>query len=151
LALFRHRSASRIFIMRPGRNLPPVVIHKDDYQPYGGEKRAGLRPPPCPQLQGCSSSLLVGMKTVSEFFGIPKTVSGFSRSDLSVSVFFGIGIGCRNLSSESVSKSVRRFTDRFYRIPILIGILPDSAVGISETKATFQPTQPMTTWADVSL
>jgi hypothetical protein len=91
------------------------------------------------------------MKTVSEFFGIPKTVSGFSRSDLSVSVFFGIGIGCRNLSSESVSKSVRRFTDRFYRIPILIGILPDSAVGISETKATFQPTQPMTTWADVSL
>jgi hypothetical protein len=93
----------------------------------------------------------LGMKTVSEFFGIPKTVSGFSRSDLSVSVFFGIGIGCRNLSSESVSKSVRRFTDRFYRIPILIGILPDSAVGISGTKATFQPTQPMTTWADVSL
>jgi hypothetical protein len=24
----------------------PVVIHKDDYQPCGGEKRAGLRPPP---------------------------------------------------------------------------------------------------------
>jgi hypothetical protein len=32
--------------MQPGRNLRPVVIHKDDYQPCGGEKRAGLRPPP---------------------------------------------------------------------------------------------------------
>jgi hypothetical protein len=32
--------------MQPGRNLPPVVIHKDDYQPCGGEKRARLRPPP---------------------------------------------------------------------------------------------------------
>jgi hypothetical protein len=44
--------------MQPGRNLPPVVIHKDDYQPCGGEKRAGLQRPPCPQLQGCSSSAL---------------------------------------------------------------------------------------------
>jgi hypothetical protein len=32
--------------MQPDRNLRPVVIHKDDYQPCGGEKRAGLRPPP---------------------------------------------------------------------------------------------------------
>jgi hypothetical protein len=56
--LFRHRSASRIFIMQLGRNLRSVVIHKDDYQPCGGEKRAGLRPPPCPQLQGCSSSVM---------------------------------------------------------------------------------------------
>jgi hypothetical protein len=31
-------------------NLWPVVIHKDDYQPCGGEKRAGLRPPPAPSL-----------------------------------------------------------------------------------------------------
>jgi hypothetical protein len=46
LASFRHRSASRIFITQPGRNLRPVVIHKDDYQPCGGEKRAGLQPPP---------------------------------------------------------------------------------------------------------
>jgi hypothetical protein len=46
LASFRHRLASRIFITQPGRNLRPVVIHKDDYQPYGGEKRAGLQPPP---------------------------------------------------------------------------------------------------------
>jgi hypothetical protein len=44
--------------MQPGRNLRPVVIHNDDYQPCGGEKRAGLRPLPCPQLQGCSSSAL---------------------------------------------------------------------------------------------
>jgi hypothetical protein len=81
------------------------------------------------------------VKTVSEFLGIPKTVSGFSRSDLSVSVFFGNGIGCRNFDSESVSKSVRRFTDRFHRLPILVGILPDSAVGISENTKV-QPTQP---------
>jgi hypothetical protein len=58
LALFHHHSASRIFITQPGRNLRSVVIHKDDYQPCGGEKRVGLRPPPCPQLQGCSSSML---------------------------------------------------------------------------------------------
>jgi hypothetical protein len=58
LASFHHHSASRIFIMQPGRNLRPVVIHKDDYQPCGGEKRAGLQTPPSPQLQGCSSSVL---------------------------------------------------------------------------------------------
>jgi hypothetical protein len=46
LASFHHHLASRIFIMQPGGNLRPVVIHKDDYQPCGGEKRAGLRPPP---------------------------------------------------------------------------------------------------------
>jgi hypothetical protein len=44
--------------MQSGCGLPPVVIYKDDHQPRGGEKRAGLRPPPCPQLQGCSSSSL---------------------------------------------------------------------------------------------
>jgi hypothetical protein len=58
LAPVRHRSASRIFIMQSGCGLPPVAIYKDDYQPCGGEKRAGVRPPPCPQLQGCSSSSL---------------------------------------------------------------------------------------------
>jgi hypothetical protein len=58
LVLFSHRSASRIFIMQPGCSPPPVVIQKDDHQPHGGEKRARLRPPPYPQLQGCSSSLL---------------------------------------------------------------------------------------------
>jgi hypothetical protein len=58
LALFYHRSASRIFIMQPDCSIPPVVIYKDDHQPRGGEKRAGLQPPPYPQLQGCSSSSL---------------------------------------------------------------------------------------------
>jgi hypothetical protein len=74
VALFRHRSASRIFIMQPGRNLPPVVIHKDDYQPCGGEKRARLRPPPRPQLQGCSSSSL-GWKA-SRVGVLPSTWAG---------------------------------------------------------------------------
>jgi hypothetical protein len=44
--------------MQPGCRPPPVVIQKDDHQPRGGEKQAGLRPPPHPQLQGCSSSSL---------------------------------------------------------------------------------------------
>jgi hypothetical protein len=48
LAPFCHRLASRIFIMQLGCGLPPVVIYKDDHQPCGGEKRAGLWPPPCP-------------------------------------------------------------------------------------------------------
>jgi hypothetical protein len=56
LAFFRHRSASRIFIMQPGCNPSPMVIRRDDQQPCGGEKQAGLWPLPRPQLQGCSSS-----------------------------------------------------------------------------------------------
>jgi hypothetical protein len=58
LVSFHHHSASRIFIMQPGCSLPPVVIQKDDYQPCGGEKQVRPRPPFCPQLQGCSSSML---------------------------------------------------------------------------------------------
>jgi hypothetical protein len=58
LALFSHHSASRIFIMQPGCSSPPVVTQNDDRQPCGGEERAGPWPPPCPQLQGCSSSVL---------------------------------------------------------------------------------------------
>jgi hypothetical protein len=56
LAPFRHRSASRIFIRQPGCSPSPMVIRRDDHQPCGGEKQAGLRPLPHPQLQGCSSS-----------------------------------------------------------------------------------------------
>jgi hypothetical protein len=56
LALFRHRSASRIFIRQPGCSPSPMVIRRDDHQPCGGEKQVGLRPLPRPQLQGCSSS-----------------------------------------------------------------------------------------------
>ena len=44
--------------MQPDCSPPLVVTQKDDHQPRGGEKQAGLRPPSCPQLQGCSSSLL---------------------------------------------------------------------------------------------
>jgi hypothetical protein len=44
--------------MQPDCSPPLVVIQKDDYQPCGGEKQTGLRPPSCPQLQGCSSSVL---------------------------------------------------------------------------------------------
>jgi hypothetical protein len=56
LALFRHRSASSIFITQPDCSPSPTVIHRDDHQPHGGEKQAGLQPLPRPQLQGCSSS-----------------------------------------------------------------------------------------------
>jgi hypothetical protein len=58
LALFNHRSASRIFIRQPGCSPPPAVTQDDDRRPCGGEKQAGLRPLPRPQLQGCSSSEL---------------------------------------------------------------------------------------------
>jgi hypothetical protein len=42
--------------MQPGCIPSPMVIRRDDHQPCGGEKQAGLRPLPRPQLQGCSSS-----------------------------------------------------------------------------------------------
>jgi hypothetical protein len=58
LVPFSHRSASRIFIKQPGC-IPSLVVTQDgDHQFDGGEKRAGLRPLPLPQLQGCSSSVL---------------------------------------------------------------------------------------------
>jgi hypothetical protein len=80
-----------------------------------------------PVIQICirylqNTMISVGMKTVSEFFGIPETVFDFFRSEASVSVFLGIGIGHRNLTSESVSKSVQPFTDRILRLPFWIGI-----------------------------
>jgi hypothetical protein len=55
---FQPSLASRIFIMQPGCIPSPMVIQDDDHQFGGGEKQAGLRPQPCPQLQGSSSSLL---------------------------------------------------------------------------------------------
>jgi hypothetical protein len=58
LAPFSHRSASRIFIMQPGYIPSPMVIQDDDHQLRGGEKHAGLRPLPRPQLQGSSSPVL---------------------------------------------------------------------------------------------
>jgi hypothetical protein len=58
LVPFSHRPASRIFIRQPGCIPSPVVTQDGDHQFDGGEKRAGLRPLPLPQLQGCSSSVL---------------------------------------------------------------------------------------------
>jgi hypothetical protein len=58
LAPFSHRLASRIFIRQPGCIPSPMVIRDYDHQFDGGEKQAGLRPLPRPQLQGSSSSLL---------------------------------------------------------------------------------------------
>jgi hypothetical protein len=58
LAPFSHRSASRIFIMQPDCIPSPMVIQDDDHQFDGGEKQAGLRPLPRPQLQGSSSPVL---------------------------------------------------------------------------------------------
>jgi hypothetical protein len=58
LALFNHRSASRIFIRQPGCSPSPAVTQDDDRRPCGGEERVGPWPPPYPQLQGCSSSVL---------------------------------------------------------------------------------------------
>jgi hypothetical protein len=58
LVPFSHRSASRIFIMQPGCIPSPMVIRDDDHQFGGGEKQAGLRPLPHPQLHGSSSSSL---------------------------------------------------------------------------------------------
>jgi hypothetical protein len=58
LAPFSHRSASRIFIRQPGCIPSPMVTQEGDHRFDGGEKQAGLRPLPRPQLQGSSSSLL---------------------------------------------------------------------------------------------
>jgi hypothetical protein len=58
LVPFSHRSASRIFIRQPGCIPSSVVTQDGDRQSDGGEKQAGLRPLPRPQLQGSSSSLL---------------------------------------------------------------------------------------------
>jgi hypothetical protein len=44
--------------MQPGCSPPPTVTQDDDRRPRGGEERAGSWPPPYPQLQGCSSSVL---------------------------------------------------------------------------------------------
>jgi hypothetical protein len=68
---------------------------------------------------GCIRILYVAMKTVSEFFGIPKTDFGIFRSDSSVMVFFENGIDFRNFLS--VSESAWCFTNRFLRLPVFVG------------------------------
>jgi hypothetical protein len=44
--------------MQPGCRPSPMVIQDDDHQLRGGGEQAGSWPSPCPQLQGCSSSVL---------------------------------------------------------------------------------------------
>jgi hypothetical protein len=78
------------------------------------------------------------MKTVSEFFGIPETVFDFFRSESSVSVFLGIGIGHRNFRSKSVSKSVQPFTDHFLQLPFWIGIYRIQNLEFTETHGPAQ-------------
>jgi hypothetical protein len=58
LVPFSHRSASRIFIRQPDLIPSSVVTQDGDHQLLGGEKQAGLRSLPLPQLQGCSSSVV---------------------------------------------------------------------------------------------
>jgi hypothetical protein len=58
LVPFSHRLASRIFIRQPSCISSPVITQDGDHQFDGGEKQAGLRPLPRPQLQGSSSSWL---------------------------------------------------------------------------------------------
>jgi hypothetical protein len=57
LVPFSHRSTSRIFIRQPGCIPLPMATQDGDHQFDGGEKQAGLRPLPRPQLQGSSSLL----------------------------------------------------------------------------------------------
>jgi hypothetical protein len=59
----------------------------------------------------------VGMKTISEFFGISETEFEFFRSDSLVTVFFENGTDFRNFLSESAWC----FTDRFLRLPFFVG------------------------------
>jgi hypothetical protein len=65
--------------------------------------------------------ILLGMKTVPEFFGIPETDFEIFRSDSPVTVFFENGIGFRNFLSELVSESAWCFTDRLLRLPEFVG------------------------------
>jgi hypothetical protein len=75
----------------------------------------------CSLLMASSNEVGLGMKTVSEFFGIPETDFKIFRSDSPVTVFFENGIGFRNFLSESVSESAWCFTDRFHRLPVFVG------------------------------
>jgi hypothetical protein len=48
LALFSHRSASRIFIMQPGCSPPPAVTQDDDCRPRGGGRASRAVASPLP-------------------------------------------------------------------------------------------------------
>jgi hypothetical protein len=74
-APFSHRLASRIFIRQPGCIPSPMVTQDGDHWFDGGEKQAGLRPLPRPQLQGSSSSLLWRGRAEPEFY-LPHGLAG---------------------------------------------------------------------------
>jgi hypothetical protein len=82
-----------------------------------------------------SKLYILGMKTNSEFFGIPKTDFEIFRSDSPVTVLFENGIGFRNFLSESVSESAWCFTDRFLRLPVFVG---NYRICVSEFSGIFQ-------------
>jgi hypothetical protein len=49
--------------MQPGCSPPPVAIQKEDHQPHGGEKQAGLRlPPPPPTSASRMFIILAGVE-----------------------------------------------------------------------------------------
>jgi hypothetical protein len=83
----------------------------------GGERAHVL----CGTAAGMGERAWVGMKTVSDFFGIPEIDFEIFRSNSLVTVFFENGISFRNFLSESVSKSAWCFTDRFLRLPVFVG------------------------------
>jgi hypothetical protein len=60
--------------MQPDCSPPPAVTQNDGRQPCGGEERAGSWPLPCPQLQGCSSSVLG--RTASQVGVLPSAWAG---------------------------------------------------------------------------
>jgi hypothetical protein len=92
-------------------------------QTGGPGPRGLLLPPPQKSRDRARSPqwLQLGMKTVSEFFGIPETDFEIFRSGSTVTVFFENGIGFRKFLSESVSESAWCFTDRFHRLPVFVG------------------------------
>jgi hypothetical protein len=61
------------------------------------------------------------MKTVSEFFRIPKTGFEIFRSDSPVTVFFENRISFQNFLSEPISESAWCFIDRFLRLLVFVG------------------------------
>jgi hypothetical protein len=83
--------------MQPGCIPSPMVIQDDDHQFGGGEKQAGLRPLPRPQLQGSSSSelgrragqvgacLRVGQRPASSFSIRGRKASSSSAEEASFS------------------------------------------------------------------
>jgi hypothetical protein len=75
----------------------------------------------CPKEKAMGRCPYLGMKTVSEFFGIPENDFEIFRSDSPVTVFFENGIDFRNFLSESASKSMWCFTDLFLRLPVFVG------------------------------